>query len=182
MHRSGSAAAKLRGRRRAGHLKNTKYVCFPICDCDGNGMAQRSCRRDGLRNYCLNLRSRERAGGCCGLRRRRDRSGRGNRTGIVRRSVAYVTDADAHAIAGDALKSYSHQHVADVLHLIVETHDDRTHPSLVRNGTHIFNRQLIKVMSAVFGCRRDCRSIRLRVQLLREKHDASAIVGAPAHR
>ena len=93
-----------------------------------------------------------------------------------------MTDADAHAIAGDALKSYFHQHVADVLHLIVETHDDRTHPSLVRNGTHIFNRQLIKVMSAVFGCRRDCRSIRLRVQLLREKHDASAIVGAPAHR
>ena len=40
LHRSGPAAAKLCGRRRAGHLKNTEYVCFPICDCDGNGMAQ----------------------------------------------------------------------------------------------------------------------------------------------
>jgi len=58
---------------------------------------------------------------------------------IIRRTIADVADADAHAIARDAFVSKPDQNVTRVAHLIVQPQHNRRDPSLLGHGSQIFD-------------------------------------------
>jgi hypothetical protein len=95
-----------------------------------------------------------------------------------------VSHADAHAVARLPAISDTDEHIADVIHLVMEPDDERADPGLIRHGSDVFDRQRVTPVRAIFrfGHDRRRRVARLQRQVRREKHNAGSIVGAELDR
>ncbi len=137
--------------------------------------------RNGLSNDRLHVGCAECAGRTSRFNRRRGCPRCWDGPRVVRRSIADVTDTDAHAITQRPVITDSNQNVAGVAQLIVEPEDDRADPLLLRHRPNVFDRQVMNVVRSIFGISRNGRGsfARLQTQAHSKDHDARSVIRAP---
>ena len=103
-------------RRRASHYKHTQHIRFAIGNRNSHrrGSSDAAAETAWLMIVCTSPIVKLPAVALGMYRIRRTR--RGHSAGIIGKSAADMAHRDAHAIAGNAAITDSHQHVADIVH------------------------------------------------------------------
>jgi len=106
-----------------------------------------------------------------------------NDRSVVWWTAADVTDANAHAIARHAAQSDSYQHVANVVEVVVQTHDHRRYAGKIGNTAGVFHCEWILNVIGVFGAGGDARRCLTgkEGEISGEQHHARTFVYAEAH-